>query len=88
MKSENEKKDYQIYDKIKEEEEASDKEETKSVKNENLTPFTLLQGSNPSKTPSKRIQRNHHEDQIIGDINACVETRSKMQESITNQEHV
>ena len=50
----NEKKYYQIYDKIKEEEEPSDKEETKSVKNENMTP-TLLQGSTPSKTPSKRI---------------------------------
>ena len=62
LKSKTEKKDYQIYDKHKEEEEASDKEETKSVKNENLTPFTLLQGSTPSKTPSKRIQRNHPKD--------------------------
>ena len=65
--------------KIKEEKGESNKEETKLVKNENLTP-TLLQGSTPSKTPSKRIQRNHHEDQITGDINAGVETRSKMQE--------
>ena len=40
-----------------EEEEASDKEETKSVKNENMTPSTLLQGSTQSKTPSKRIQK-------------------------------
>ena len=49
---------------------------------------TLLQGSTPSKTPSKRIQRNHPEDQIIGDINAGIEKRRKRKESITNQEHV
>ena len=88
MKAKTEKKGYQIYDKIKEEEEASEKEEIKSVKNENLIPSTLLQGSTSSKTPSKRIQRNHPEDQIIGDINAGVETRRKIQESITNQEQV
>ena len=46
---------YEIYDKLKMEEESSDIEETKLVKNENLIP-TLLQGSTPSKTPSKRIQ--------------------------------
>ena len=88
LKSKTEKKDYQIYDKLKEEEEASDKEETKSVKNENMTPYNLLQGSNPSKTPSQRIHINHHEDEITGDINASFETRRKRQESITNQEHV
>ena len=88
LKAKTEKKGYQIYDKIKEEEGATNKEETKSVKNENLTPSTLLQGSTPSKTPSKMIQRNHPEHQIIGDINAGVETRSKRKESITNQEHV
>jgi hypothetical protein len=32
-----------------------------------------------SKTPSKRIQKNHPEEQIIGDINASVETRSRRQ---------
>ena len=79
FKSKTEKKDHQIYeicDKLKKEEESSGIEETKSVKNENLIP-TLLQGSTPSKTPGKRIQRNHPEEQIIGDINAGVETRSK-----------
>ena len=69
-------------------EETNDEEETKSVKNENMTPSTLLQVSTPSKTPNKRIRRNHPEDQIIGDINAGVETRRKRQESITNQEQV
>ena len=53
-----------------------------------MTPSTLLQGSTTSKNPSKRIQRNHPEDQIIGDINASVETRNKMKESITYQEQV
>ena len=53
-----------------------------------MTPSTLLQGSTPSKTTSKRIQGNHPKDQIIGDINASVETRRKMKESIANQEHV
>ena len=53
-----------------------------------MNPSTLLQGSTPSKTPSKRVQKNHPEDQIIGDINAGVETKSKRKESITNQEHV
>ena len=48
-----------------------------------MTPSTLWQGPTPSKTPSKRIQRNHLEDQIIGDINAGVETRSKRQEHIS-----
>ena len=52
-----------------------------------MTP-TLLQGSTPSKTPCKRIKRNHPKDQIIGDINASVETRNKMKESITYQEQV
>ena len=51
------------------EEESSDIEKTKSTNNENMIP-TLLQGSTPYKTPSKRIQRNHPEDQIIGDISA------------------
>ena len=40
------------------------------------------------KTRSERLQRNHHEEQIIGDINAGVETRSKRQESTSNQEQV
>ena len=48
----------------------------------------MLQGSTPSKTPSKRIQGNHPEDQVIGDINAGVDTRIKRKESITNQEQV
>ena len=69
------------------EEESSNIEETKLVKNENMIP-NLLQGSTPSKTPSKRIQRNHLEEQIIGDINVGVESRRKKQESTSNQEHV
>ena len=71
---------YEIYDKQKMEEESSDIEESKLVKNEILIP-TLLQGSTISKTPSKRIQKNHPEEQIMGDINAGVETRSKRRES-------
>ena len=66
------------------EEESSDIEETKLVKNKNMIP-TLLQGSNPSNTPRKRIQMNNPEEQIIGDINAGVETRRKRQESTSNQ---
>jgi hypothetical protein len=69
------------------EEESSDIEETKSANNENMIP-TLVQGSTPSKTPNKRVQRNHSEEQIIGDIHAGVETRSKRQESSSNHEHV
>ena len=42
----------------------------------------------PSKTPSKRIQKNHHEKQIIGDLNVGVGTRSKRQESTSTHGHV
>jgi hypothetical protein len=90
LKSKIEQKDhqtYEIYDKLKMEEESSDIEETKSANNENLIP-TLVQGSTPSKTPNKRVQRNHPEEKIIGDINAGVETRSKRQESSSNHKHV
>ena len=45
---------YEIYDKLKMKEESSDIEKTKSANNGNMIP-TLLQGSNPSKTPSKRV---------------------------------
>jgi hypothetical protein len=40
----------------------------------------------PSKTPSKRMQKNHPEEQIIGDINAGVRTRSRKQESTSIHE--
>ena len=42
----------------------------------------------PSKTPSRRILKNHPEEQIIGNINSGVGTRSKRQESITLHEQV
>lgn len=61
LKSKIEQKDhqtYEIHDTLKMEEESSDIEETKSAINENLIP-TLVQGSTPSKTPNKRVQRNH-----------------------------
>ena len=90
FKSKIEKKDhhiYEIHDRLKKEEESSGIEETKPVKNENLI-ATSLQGSTPSMKPSKRFQRNHLEEQIIVDIDASVETRSKRKESTSNQEHV
>ena len=43
---------------------------------------------NPFKTPSKRVQKNHPEDQIIGDLNSGIGTRSRMQESTSTHEHV
>ena len=49
---------------------------------------TLVQGSTPYKTPNKRVQRNHPEEKIIGDIHAGVETRRKRKESSSNHEHV
>ena len=62
LKSKIEKKDHQIYDiydKLKMEEESSDIEKTKSANNDILIP-TLLQGSTPSKTPRKRIPNNEN----------------------------
>ena len=35
-----------------------------------------------TKSPSSRIQKNHPEEFIIGDINSGVETRSKRQQPI------
>jgi hypothetical protein len=43
---------------------------------------------NPSKTLSKRIQKNHPEEQIIGDLNAGVGTRSRRKESTSTHEQV
>jgi hypothetical protein len=40
----------------------------------------------PSKTPSKRIQKNHPEEQIIGEINVGVGTKSRKQESTSIHE--
>ena len=91
FKSKIEQKDhqtYEIYDKLKMEEESSDIEETKSTNNENMIP-TLLQGSTPSKTPNKKVQRNHHEDKIIGDIMQVLklEEKGKNLFQITNKYH-
>ena len=71
----------------------SETEETKAADNEQLI-LTLTQGTTPSKsmtpskTPRKRIQKNHPEEQIIGDINAGVGTRRRRQESTSTHEHV
>jgi hypothetical protein len=89
LKSKSKQKDQQIheiYDKHKMDEEVSETKETKAADSEQLIP-TLIQGTDPSKsmtpskTLSKRIQKNHPEEQIIGDLNASVGTRIRRQES-------
>jgi hypothetical protein len=96
LKSKSKQKDQQIheiYDKHKMDEEVSETEETKAVDSEKLIP-TLIKGTNPSKsmtpskTPSKRIQKNHPEEQILGDLNAGVGTRSRRKESTSTHEQV
>jgi hypothetical protein len=42
----------------------------------------------PSKNPSKRVQKNHPKEQILGDLNAGVGTRSRRQESTSTHGHV
>jgi hypothetical protein len=70
LKSKSKQKNHQIYeidDKHKMNDEVSETEETKAADNEQLIP-TLTQGTTPSKsmtpskTPSKRIQKNHPEE--------------------------
>jgi hypothetical protein len=96
LKSKYKQKDKQIhdiYEKHKMDEEVSETEETKVADSEQLIP-TFTQGTTPSKsmtpskTPSKRIHKNHLEEQIIGDINAGVGTRSRRQESTSTHEQV
>jgi hypothetical protein len=84
---------HEIYDKHKMDKDVSETEETKTDDNEQLIP-TSIQGTtpfksiNPCKTPSKRIQKNHLEEQIIGDINSGIGTRSRRIESTSTHEHV
>ena len=52
---------------------------------EGTTPSKSL---TPFKTPSKRVQKNHPEDQIIGYINSGIGTRSRRQESTSTHEQV
>jgi hypothetical protein len=84
---------YEIYDKHKIGDEVSETEETMAADSEQLI-HTLIQGTTPSKimipskTPSKRIQKNHLEEQIIGDINAGVGTRSRRKESTSTHQQV
>jgi len=70
LKSKSKQKNHQIYeidDKHKMNDEVSETEETKAADSEQLIP-TLTQGTTPSKsmtpskTPSKRIQKNHPEE--------------------------
>ena len=82
---------YDIYDKHRLDDEG---DETEYVKADESDRFILTNEQDsspskstiPSKTPSRRIQKNHPEELIIGDINSGVGTRSKRQESITLHE--
>ena len=84
---------HEIYDKSKMDKEESETEEFKTENSEKLIPMmtqgrTPVKISTPLKVPSKRVQKNHPEDQIIGDLNSGIETRSRMQESTSSHEHV
>jgi hypothetical protein len=96
LKSKSKQKDQQIheiYDKHKMDKDVSETKETKTDDNEQLVP-TSIQGTTPfksitpSKTPSKRIQKNHPEEQIIGDINSGIGTRNRRLESTSTHEQV
>jgi hypothetical protein len=84
---------HEIYDKHKMDKDVSEIEESKADDSEQLNP-TLIQGTTPSKsitpfkTPRKRIQKNHPEEQIIGDINLGIGTRSRRQDSTSTHEQV
>jgi hypothetical protein len=59
-----------------EEEEAEDEVEEEDEENLTETKEQVQQVS--PKTPSKRVQKNHPSDQIIGNKDAGVETRRKI----------
>jgi hypothetical protein len=60
------------------EEEAEDEKEVEEEDEENLTEAEEKVQQVPPKTPSKRVQKNHPSEQIIGNKDAGVETRRKI----------
>ena len=61
---------------FEEEDEKKEEEEDKDEENPTESEEQVQQIS--PKTPSKRVQKNHHSDQIIGNKEAGVETRRKI----------
>ena len=79
------------YDKSKMDKDESEREEFQIENSEQLIPMMTqcrspFKSSTPLKNPSKRVQKNHLENQIIGDLNLGIGTRSKMQESTSAHE--
>ena len=60
------------------EEESKDEEEVEEEDEENLTEEEEKFQQVSPKTPSKRVQKNHPSDQIIGNKDAGVETRRRI----------
>jgi hypothetical protein len=60
------------------EEEAEDEKEVEEEYEENLTETKEQVQQVSPKTPSRRVQKNHPSDQIIGNKDAGVETRRKI----------
>jgi transposase InsO family protein len=60
------------------EEEAEDEKEVEEEDEENLTEAEEQVQQVPPKTPSRRVQKNHPSDQIIGNKDAGVETRRRI----------
>ena len=59
-------------------EEAEDEKEVEEEDEENLIETEEQVQEMSPKTPSKRVQKNHPSDQIIGNKDAGVETRRKI----------
>jgi hypothetical protein len=66
------------------EEEAKDEEEVEEEDEEDQTEVEEKVQQVPPKTPSKRVQKNHPSDQIIGNKDAGVETRRRIHFTRTN----
>jgi hypothetical protein len=60
------------------EEEAKDEKEVEEEDEENLIEAEEQVQQVPPKTPSRRVQKNHPSDQIIGNKDAGVETRRRI----------
>lgn len=74
---------HEIYDKSKMDKEESETKEFQTENSEQLIPMitqgrTPFKSSTPMKTPRKRVKKNHPGDQIIGDLNLGIGTRSML----------
>jgi len=94
LKSKTKQKEFEthdIFDKHRSDDEGDEIEEVKADDSDRSTCddeqcFSPSKNTISTKSPSSRIQKNHPEELIIGDINSGVETRSKRQQPILEKQ--